>query len=884
MNLQFANAWVLYLLWLVPALAAWWYALHKRHEKNLEAFVSVAMQKKLRPATSTARFKWQAGLVTAAVFLAMVAAARPQWGTREETVYQRSRDVVIALDVSRSMLANDVHPNRLRRAVADILDLIKVLDGDRAALLAFRRTGILLCPLTTDYAYLRQALDSVSTDSAPAGETNIGDAILKALAALENSEGSHKAIILISDGEDMTGQALQAAEKAAEQKVPIFTVGLGSQAGARIPEEVGSRSYSKYKGVDITTKLESSTLKAIADKTGGADIPIATRSMTSVTLGTLYRNHLRNITAREVEETLQRRYVERYQYFLLPALLLLIAAAFLSRGRISTGGTQQAQSVARRTSPGPAAKRTAAALLLIFAAALQAGEGTNSQASTAPAAGTNAPAARPEVPAGRAGARIAQGLYLAGEYEKSAAAYIEAARFQGDKSYRDFRFNAAVSLYKSGQYKQAADILRDIVLSEKKESEESSTALGASLYEAASRIAETNMVEKAEFLRQAGEAFKDAARSGEHKDGSLKNLAVVLKQLPAVEQEALIAKMMAQYGPKSAADIANEMLAGQREVMTGIPAAFSNDSPARIGLLEALGKKQKENANLWIPLKGKLLQELSQQPGQTNMQQYTAFVNQLAEDTRDKMRRAASNLRDLNLDGFGDASACETVVYQLWKGVAPYSMVLQEDIRRQTNTIDATVATKPDNKRPQAVIAEQQEAADLTNLFEQRFLEAFPEGGGKQAARQVGPEGGTNQPPALSAEDRKKIIELTQQAKALQKSSLDLVKGNLYPEALETERKAYDVLKEIEKLLPKDKQQQQQNKDEQKNDQQNKEQPQDNKKDDKDKDQQKKEKKELSDEQLKALLDKALQREKEHEEEKRQRNRIIPPSGIDRDW
>jgi Ca-activated chloride channel family protein len=267
--------------------------------------------------------------------LLLLAAARPQWGTREVAVYQRGRDLVIALDVSRSMLARDVHPNRLQRAKADILDLIRELRGDRAALLAFRYKGVLLCPLTTDYAYLRHALDSADVDSAPRGETDIGDAILKALDAFETDDGAHKAIVLISDGEDLTGQALQAAAKAKERGIPIFTVGLGSPQGAKIPDESARQPFTRYKGDEVVTRLNNEALHAIAEATGGAYIAVQTASTASTTLGVLYRDHLRNVTAQDLEETLQRRHVERYQVFLLPSVVLMLAGCFFSRGRLS---------------------------------------------------------------------------------------------------------------------------------------------------------------------------------------------------------------------------------------------------------------------------------------------------------------------------------------------------------------------------------------------------------------------------------------------------------------------------------------------------------------------------------------------------------------------
>ena len=236
MNFQFANTWALLLLWLVPAAAVWLYKLNKQRLANLQSFVGPEMQKKLFPADIASRFTWQASLLCAGLAFAILAAARPQWGFREEMVNQRGRDLLIVLDVSRSMLANDVRPSRLQRAKADIADLIKELRGDRAGLVAFRYKAVMLCPLTTDYGFLRHVLESVSIDSAPQGETDIGDAINKAVELLENDEGSHKAIVLISDGEDLSGRAEKAAEAAAKKEIPIFAVGLGSTAGSTIPD------------------------------------------------------------------------------------------------------------------------------------------------------------------------------------------------------------------------------------------------------------------------------------------------------------------------------------------------------------------------------------------------------------------------------------------------------------------------------------------------------------------------------------------------------------------------------------------------------------------------------------------------------------------------
>ncbi len=268
------------------------------------------------------------------LFLALFAAARPQWGKSLERHLTRSRNVVVAVDVSRSMLAEDVRPNRLERAKADVADLIDSLAGDRCALVAFRRTGVTLCPLTTDRSFLRSALESLSPDSAPRGETDLGSAIRAALDALDPAADDHNAIILISDGGDLRGEALANAALAKKRGVPIFTVGIGDpRHGATIPTEDG-RSIVKHEGKPVTVKLESAALEAVAKASGGRYVPLATAGTAETTLGAIYRRFLRQVAALEQNEE-ESRLGERYQLFLIPAIVFLLIGAMFSRGRFA---------------------------------------------------------------------------------------------------------------------------------------------------------------------------------------------------------------------------------------------------------------------------------------------------------------------------------------------------------------------------------------------------------------------------------------------------------------------------------------------------------------------------------------------------------------------
>ena len=324
--MRFVNPFFLILTALVPVAGLWWAFLRARREKALKK-ITLAV-----PKSSVSGV--QMGLVIVGLALSLLAAARPQWGKTTEKMVERSRNVVIAIDVSRSMLAEDVRPNRLERAKADVADLIDSLEGDRCALVAFRRTGVVICPLTTDHGYLRSALEQLTPESAARGETDLGSAIRAALDALDPAADDHNAIIMISDGGDLRGEALQNAELAKKRGIPIFTVGIGDpKRGAAIPSEDG-RGEQKFQGQSVKVKLEEAALKAIAESSKGRYVPLATAGTAETTLGAIYRRFLRQVAAKEQNEEAERA-AERYQIFLVPGLILLIAGASLSKGRFA---------------------------------------------------------------------------------------------------------------------------------------------------------------------------------------------------------------------------------------------------------------------------------------------------------------------------------------------------------------------------------------------------------------------------------------------------------------------------------------------------------------------------------------------------------------------
>ena len=861
--MRFVYPWLLLLLPVVPVLGVAWFWLEQQAFRSLGLLVSPALQPRLTPPRSRVRFQIQLALALASLLLVVVAVARPQWGHRTEKEITHSRNLVIALDVSRSMLARDVHPNRLERARVDIMDLISELKGDRAALLVFRRRGTLLCPLTTDYAFLRQALDGVTIDSAPRGETDLGDAITKSLAALEGAPEDANAILLISDGGDLAGAALEAAREAGRRGIPIFTVGIGDTAGATIPQDDGTGAVT-YNGQTVQTCLEEKALIDIARESGGRYVPFGTAGTAQTTLGAIFRQHLRQVAAREQQERVEHRYIERYQWFLLPALLLLLLAAALSRGRFANRATpHKIESPAPRTTPPvpPPMATTAALLLLLFAANAQADDPASPIASTNLAA--HAEPAAPNIPPGRAGARMAQSLYNRGHYADAADAYIIASRGADAEEAQECLFNAALARDKAGDKKDAAELLAPLTHG-RTTGDRAAEKLGLMTFDLA---AATNGVDAAEakiaFVEQAGSAFQTALRNQPDDARRRRNLTRVETQLPVLRDDAHIASVLRQHGKTPPDELVEKMLREQRALIAETPNAFTNEAIERIRRLEALGDRQEQNTDLWIPLKQAVLQSRAM----TNEQQRAEFA-QGVEITRKNMSDAADKLRDLDPAAASEIVRLEAPVYFFWRTMAAPPPLLDEDIALQSNAIHRVgqplVPSRPD----------QPEALDLTKLFQQHFPKWADEMA--QAA-----QSDTNAP-TLKPEDRAEIERLAGETITLQQQAVQNAPSNAQHQSLKN-------LLCIRELLPKQKQQQQQQeKQTQPKQQPQQQKPQPKPPEQKDKQEEKKEQpqeqKEQPPQNVQDMMQRALQREKEHEAKLREQNHNIPMLPNEKDW
>ncbi len=307
-------------LLILPLLAA----LHWRSRRLREFAVSQIggdLSKRLAAATNDSG---PTLLLLAGLACLIVAAARPRFGEAMQETVARGADIIVALDVSRSMLAQDVAPNRLARAKTDIRDLLQQLEGDRVGLIAFAGEAVLSCPLSIDHGFLLAALEELDVDSAPRGGTSIGNALRKALDSLEARADRDQAIVLITDGDDLEESLEEPIQAAKRQNVRVIAVGLGDvREGARVPvpNNAGGNSFLTYQGEIVWSKLREDVLEQIALETGGAYVPARTRNYD---LGQVYQQQLEGLQRGELRRERRKRLQDQFPWFVGAGVILLL--------------------------------------------------------------------------------------------------------------------------------------------------------------------------------------------------------------------------------------------------------------------------------------------------------------------------------------------------------------------------------------------------------------------------------------------------------------------------------------------------------------------------------------------------------------------------------
>ena len=321
-----------YLLWcLVPLIFFMVWGVKKKQQLTLKFCGNPLLSKLVHPGVEK-RHRSKTIFVVLAILFLILALTRPRWGYQWEDLHQRGVDVIVALDVSSSMLAEDIKPNRLERAKRKISDLLDMMEGDRIGLVAFAGTSFVQCPLTLDYGAARLFLSAIDTQLIPVQGTALGNAIKTSVKAFRSQEKKSKALILITDGEDQTGKALSAAKLAGDQGVKIYTIGIGGEIGAPLPNSSGAGGFRKnQQGEVILSKLDETTLQQIALETGGSYV----RSVTGdIDLNTIYKDQIKkHIEKKELKSERRKIWQERFQWFIFIALIFLVAETCLSEKR-----------------------------------------------------------------------------------------------------------------------------------------------------------------------------------------------------------------------------------------------------------------------------------------------------------------------------------------------------------------------------------------------------------------------------------------------------------------------------------------------------------------------------------------------------------------------
>ena len=327
--MNFAHQEVLWLLLVLPpglAVFFWW--AWRERQRLMTQFIQARLLPGLISGVSTTRRKIRLTCLVAAVTCAILALARPQWGSTWEQAKQKGLDIVVAIDTSKSMLAEDITPNRLTRAKLAALDLMQQAKSDRLGLVAFAGGAFLQCPLTIDDNAFRQSVESLDVNIIPQGGTALAEAITTALTAFKEGD-NFKVLVIFTDGEDNDEGALAAAEAAAKEGMKIFTIGIGTAEGEllRVRDAKGRTDYIRDgEGNVVKSHLNEALLQQIAGATdGGFYLPLRGAK----TIEALYEKGLAPLPKSEGQEKLVKRYHERYHWPLGLAIILLLVEMLL---------------------------------------------------------------------------------------------------------------------------------------------------------------------------------------------------------------------------------------------------------------------------------------------------------------------------------------------------------------------------------------------------------------------------------------------------------------------------------------------------------------------------------------------------------------------------
>ena len=459
----------LWALAILPLLVLLYARAERRGATKLREFVSPRLLPQLAGNVDRMRRAIRFAFVLFALALAIIALAKPRWGYTYEDVKRRGLDLLFVVDTSRSMLSNDVAPSRLERVKLAAQDLITELQGDRVGLIAFAGRAFLQAPLTIDYDAAVESINDLDTKTIPEGGTNISEAIALATQTFGKSAMGNRALIIFTDGEELSGDAVNEAKKAADTGVKIFTVGVGTAQGSLIPVEGKEGGFVKdAKGQVVKSKLDENRLREIAQATGGIYLHLENGPQT---MRQLYTEGLSKLKAAEIDARLSSRPIERYEWPLAGAIVALVASLFMNdRKRVQTP----------RRSPVKREALVAASLLFVAAAEVNAVSGID--------------------------------LYNKGQYEDAYAQFQEDLQHNiNPADMPKMQFDAGVAAYKLRNYEKALEAFsQSLVDRSPRVQEKSRYNLGRTLED------------RADFRKTNEETLKDLENAAQHYAQALK--------------------------------------------------------------------------------------------------------------------------------------------------------------------------------------------------------------------------------------------------------------------------------------------------------------------------------------------------------------------------
>lgn len=322
---RFESPYILFFLLAIPVFYIVFYIYRSAHKKSLNRFADHVLLEQLMPEYSPVKQVIKFNILMLVLALLIVSLARPQFGSKLKEVKRKGIEMIIALDVSNSMMATDISPNRLERSKQAISTLVSKMKDDLIGLIIFAGEAYTQLPITADYVSANMFLSNITPDAVSRQGTAIGEAIKLARKSFTQNEETSKVIVIISDGENHEGNAIEEAEQANAEGIKVYTIGMGSPKGSLIPKENGSGFITDRSGSPVTSKMNPDMLNKIASVGGGKFYQAST---SNVGLIRLY-NNLRKLNQGEIETKVYSEYDDQFSYLVALALILLLVDLFI---------------------------------------------------------------------------------------------------------------------------------------------------------------------------------------------------------------------------------------------------------------------------------------------------------------------------------------------------------------------------------------------------------------------------------------------------------------------------------------------------------------------------------------------------------------------------